>query len=527
MQILSLPNELLFKIFEYGGVDALMGPPAQTCRRMREISNDPALWLNLLAPHFVTQNLTESQIQQISDFRKWNFAQRAATRRTLENLDLLANEMDASPEDIEAYAWQILKLRMRAIEGLDSTQDAPRTIAHLHWSFWLKEILYRLEGIQLLLDLSTNDNWGNGIVERPIEQIIALYALRNGRFPMSLFNAVHFQQWDPKHARSGLPANKIEISPAKFARKFSTKNRGDSRELPNLDRNKTSSRAAAADLAQIVISIFARVSSRNDFLAVLGRGALFIELACQIEEQMQWNCRLLKLPFGSYVCVQFSNDDTFFVDFQREGKLRMLEEIKDRINQVRSSGSVHYGVSLYDTLATSYVWHTAPTSTRHCVLDLIEHAANDVKVTQLSRAPRLYTNLVRRIINRNVTEVENAPISRTVSSASLAGMVGSVPGGWPRKGNVVRILAGDHTDAAVLPSEDSHSNLGVVIQVSDGSVLVLKGSEMVRVIKKMLQPVSHLSLTFVRGLYVPDIGVDLCMVGQHFKAFNALKERFE
>lgn len=530
MHILSLPNELLLKILEYGDAEALTGAIAQTCRRMREISNDPALWLTLLAPHFVTQNLTESQIQQITDFRKWNLLQRAATRRTLEYLDLLANEMDASPEDIEAYVWQILKLRTRAIEGLDLSREAPRTIAHLHWSYWLKETLYRLEGIQLLLGQSMKDDWGNSTVERPIEQIIALYTLRNGQFPVALFNAVHFQQWDPKQTRSGRPIPSNETLVAKFAGKFSAKNGGDSRNSPDSVCDERISRAAS-ELAQIVIGIFARVSSRNDFLAVLGRGALFIELACQVEEHMRWHCRLLKLPFGSYVRIQPSVGEAFFVDFQREGKLRMLDEIKERIDQVRGSGSVHYGVSLYDTLATSYVWHTAPTSTRRCVLDLIEHAANDVKVTHLAKAPRLYANLVRRIINRNVSEVENAPISRTVSSVSLACMAGSVPSGWLRKGKIVRVLTGDHTDAIELPSRSesdvSQQNLGVVIEVSDGSVLVLRGSELIRVIEQMLQPVSHLPSTIVSGLVVPDIGVDLCMVGQHFKAYNSSKERFE
>jgi len=477
MHFLELPNEVLLNIFSYGGPKALLGGLSQTCHLLRAISNDSELWREILLPQLYEQFISSAQIREIN-LREWLLKQQVYTAHTRVALDdLVAGFRTATPEDLEYYCWQILKRRLKATEALKEASTSPKSLAHYHWAFWLKDVMYRLEGVHRLLALSSRDLWGNGPVENPMDHIIALYLLRTGKFPKTLFDALH---------NDSLRETEEEV-----------------RLIASADL------ALAADvMAAKVVEVFDTLSTRNDFLSVLGRGCLFMS----IWSQLGLGSRLLKIPLGSYICV-YSDIDAqllrapFFLDFQRGGKRRSMAEVRDRLHAT-GSVKIQYGVSLYDILATTYTWHQVRSGAS--VVDLIEHAANEVQITALNSAPKLYSDLVDRVLKRS--KARRFTMSPSVSPVEVA----PDPGEWLQKGKVVQVTL------------DSESNkFGVVLEVGDGSVLVEINGDHRRVINSMVQPAPSLPLITVAGLAVPDVGLDIMSLGQHFVQYSVVRQRFE
>jgi len=143
-------------------------------------------------------------------------------------------------------------------------------------------------------------------------------------------------------------------------------------------------------------------------------------------------------------------------------------------------------------------------------MGLIEHAANEVQITALNSAPKLYSDLVDRVLKRS--KARRFAMSPSVSPVEIA----PDPGEWLQKGKVVQVIL------------DSESNkFGVVLEVGDGSVLVEINGDHRRVINSMVQPAPSLPLITVAGLAVPDVGLDIMSLGQHFVQYSVARQRFE
>lgn len=475
MSIQKLPDELILLIYQLGGPEVFSTGISESCKRFWSLSHDEGLWGSWLLPLFTARCLTPQQVLSIPDVRSWYLAISAVRYRIIQTIDemVIETHKENDPQSMEGWVTRIVRHRLSCMDGLMAVKANPRTLAHYHWAHWLIDISYRLEGLRRLLDFTCQDNWGNGDVEVPLEQVLALSMLRLGR--------------SPEHIMSLLFVGNDLSS-----------------DLPQEEEVTENHIALIASLVDQACT--ADLGTKRDYFSALIRATVLVHIA----RGLGYTAEILSAPMSTYAIVRLQSSEVF-VDFMRGGVLRTAEDVRLRlIYQNATAQDVKRGVSLYDILSTTYVWHSMRTSSRRSVLELVDHAARDNNVTSLRQYPQLYENLVTRIVERNIAEVD-APVRR-----SRANSISS--GGTVTTGKVCQLVGGGE--------QGDGPQCCVVLEEGQDSCLVLRGRELKRIAKQMLNPGYDGKVISVAGLLVPDIEADILVLGQYFVNYNPSSQRF-
>lgn len=469
MHLLDLPNEILLQIYSAGGLDILASGLPLSCRRLYNLSFDDQLWQGSLTEWFHECYFSAERVSVlgvIPGYRKWFYQQLKVNSYVVRALDTLVYE---APTEVEPIVHQVISCRLPALVQLEASIQQPKTLAHFHWASWLKEIVCRMEGVYRLLELSTENDCGNGTVKEPIKHIEALLFLRLGIRPYEFQNAL-YADW------SQIVAQHHTLSDQTVA---------------VMDELK---------------KISSKLGVKTDFFATLLKCTLFCSIAYDIWDDIE--ATLFTFPGVTYVCLR-RNQDWMFIDFQaapQSPRIRTLQEVRDLMAYAQvSDADVQLGVSFRDLMATTYVWHTLPSENRRGILGLIEHAALEVPVRRLQMHPGLYEAIAKRVILKNIDEIHltpQMPLSRRPTGLLY------------RPGMVCQIVGMGRPEAVV------------VLESSSDSCMVLRGSQVRTVLSSMLVPGYDGKVRRDRGLILPDIDADMTVLGEYFLDYDPRQQAF-
>ena len=466
MIITDLPNEILLEIYRQGGLDLLASGLPVTCRKFWQLSFENQLWSDSLAHMFRQCYFSAERISAmgaIPTYRSWFYQQLRINRDIAQALDALVFGPGA---DAESWALKVTSYRLQAAIELEKTIAKPKTIAHFHWASWLLEAVFRLEGVYRLLELSTENDYGNALIANPLKHVEALLFLRLGRRPKAFLDAMT-TDWS-------------EVA-------------GEGPKEEQIMR-----------VVKGVQALAQRLGIKNDYYSTLLRSVVFVHVASEVWEDK--DIKLFTFPGASFCCIN-NGESVVFVDFNRQGKLRTVEEVRDIMTYAQVvDGAMHFGISFYDIMATTYVWRTLPTENRKSILGLIEHAAIDVSIRKQKQYPNLYPNLVHRIINKNIADIELSPpvpLSRQPTGNAL------------QSGMVCQVLGLGQVPEPV-----------VVLEVFEHDCVVLRGSQVRSVESSRLIPGYDGKVKTEAGLMLPDIDVDKSVLGEYFITYDPRSQTF-
>lgn len=243
------------------------------------------------------------------------------------------------------------------------------------------------------------------------------------------------------------------------------------------------------------------VPCSNRAQLALWSSSLFMLVA---RRKLCWDSQIISSPICTYCYVRPLASEPLFVDFSSDGVLRSAGEIRDRFMYTGTrSDNVHFGVSIREILCISYAWSSSQISSTPKVLSLIRQAALCAPVPSPKQCPKLYASLVNFIIGGTYANFDEKRFSDMLHTSS------DIPSG--DLGKLCLIHGGD---------------LGVIVEMDDKSCLVLKGSQLLRTLRENVTCTFNERYVVRAGLILPDVDVDLFILGQYFMKFDVDAHRF-
>lgn len=462
----GLPSEVLEQIFRYIDLETLVNGVSEVSRRLREISLDQSLWKD----NVQTIRMGLDLAPVTSDYRMWFLCHTAKTKKVRMIVDAIIYSRCASASsdwsgNVEGLSWHVIKYGTEALTALREIRSRPPTFAHYYWALWLHDVVVRLEGISRLLALYSDSLVA---IEDPMNHLRALHMLCHGGLNPDIGELLTSCDW------------------------------------PDLECN----RHAIANIASRIYEISRSMPWNDIGLSSLTCNVLFVHVARQ---KLGWISRVLTGPNCAYSYVKSAMGESIFVDFARGGALRSAGDLRDRlVYSGARSDQIHFGLSLYDILTISYTLHDLTSTCQASLTDLIKQIALRSHVPAGRQCPKLYPNLVRRAIARKECNGELREFCTLLRSHNQN-----------TRGNLHRFPFREGEVCSI-----DRQGYCVIVEDDGSSCLVLKGSQLLRVQKSSLSADFRGPCIEKYGLVVPDIDVDLDLLGQYFMKYNAETSRF-
>lgn len=485
----TLPDEILWKIFSYGGLETLTNGLALSCSRLYRISQQRALWDPALADIFQDCGVRGVEIARIQDLRSWYLDHLALCSRVSRCLDEIVLLKASDFAEILMCASTIVECGLHAIPCLRRNMQSPGTFAHYFWSHWFHDVIYRLEGVNRLLQLIGGDKPALSPYADPFDLVVACGFLNNPtRDPLSILKIVDDPYWGT-------------ISP--------------SRNVVQIAR----------EIVTYLEQLDPILASRADFEATITKSALFIRIARE-NKLLESHMLTFPTPAASAYCwivPKSPSSEPVFMDFSRGGKVRSIQDIRDRMDFLGAvSNELKNGISFIELILNSPTnqWirgevEIFPTSCYQLLADIL---VGTCKFHKCLKVPGLYLALVD----------QKFPQRKSLHSTKI-------------------LMDYLNSESPVRLSHDTDSNrmVGRICEIQDASAFgtglcvvlesrmdfgfyrICRRNEVLKIHPSMLRLTSPpIHVVLQHGLEVPDIGVDLTIIGQYFSHYDSNEHIF-